>query len=514
MLAAIFAVLFGLSLLPGRKPLCFRFAEKISGDIMPTGAYRYCYYLTWLWFLLLTSLASCNVFFYCRGWYWASGVCLVVSGVVVPLTIVIEHFVRRKRFSVYFTTSGSTGKSKVIVKPFESLAKEVGAHRAYYHKLLGPRLHPQFLATIDPRHMYGTLWRVMLPRAMNCAVDPEIILSPEELLAKMRQEKKVFLVTTPSFLERFTAYADQYQVPQNCVEIVTSGALLTKEISDRTQAVFGIAPRQIFGSTETGGVAWRRGDAPWQVMDAVQVKAVQTEDAAVTRLAVKSPYSFQCGWYVMGDGVELAEDARTFKLLGRTDRLVKINEERVNLVEMEEAMRRLGFEDCALAALDGERGAYLGAVLVSANPVPSLVLRKQCAKIFPKGTVPKKFRFVAELPRNTQGKVLKADIVKILEGAASFATDYRFDGSEHFFQGHFPAAAVLPGVVQLGKAVQAAQAWAGVPLVLKAVKRMKFMRVIQPNETVRLQLTRPSETTFAYEWTRGEDVCSSGVLQF
>ena len=35
MFSIIFAVLFGLSLLPGRKPLCLRVAERLSGGIMP-----------------------------------------------------------------------------------------------------------------------------------------------------------------------------------------------------------------------------------------------------------------------------------------------------------------------------------------------------------------------------------------------------------------------------------------------------------------------------------------------
>ena len=72
-------------------------------------------------------------------------------------------------------------------------------------------------------------------------------------------------------------------------------------------------------------------------------------------------------------------------------------------------------DDVALVALDGEKGPYLGAVIVPADgDVPSdghapkkiLALRKLLIPIFPKGTVPKRYRFVAELPRNAQGKVL------------------------------------------------------------------------------------------------------------
>ena len=131
-------------------------------------------------------------------------------------------------------------------------------------------------------------------------MDPDVILAPEHLIAKMRSAEKVFFVTTPTFLKRFCAYADQYEVPQNCVEIVTSGALLDAETSAAAKRVFGIAPQEIFGSTETGGVAWRRqggenaGPYDWTVFDPVDVRA-----SADGRLVVNSPFSFQKD-FVMG----------------------------------------------------------------------------------------------------------------------------------------------------------------------------------------------------------------------
>ena len=53
MISAVFAILFGVSLLPGRRPLCLRFAERISDGIMPEGAEAYCRRLTWVWFAVL-----------------------------------------------------------------------------------------------------------------------------------------------------------------------------------------------------------------------------------------------------------------------------------------------------------------------------------------------------------------------------------------------------------------------------------------------------------------------------
>ena len=418
MLCAVFAILFGLSLLPGRKPLCLRFAERISEGILPDGAVGYCRRLTWVWFALL---ASCSAF------SLSAAVCAGRTGLVasaiftcalIPLAFLVEGAVRRRRFSVVFHTSGSTSRPKEIVKTFESLAKEVAFHR----KRLSIPAGTLFLATIEPHHMYGKLWRELLPPAAKCEVDPDVILAPEHLIAKMRSAEKVFFVTTPTFLKRFCAYADQYEVPQNCVEIVTSGALLDAETSAAARRVFGIAPQEIFGSTETGGVAWRRqggenaGPYDWTVFDPVDVRA-----SADGRLVVNSPFSFQKD-FVMGDGVEMSPDGRHFRLLGRRDRLVKIAEQRVSMPEMEDRIRDLdGIEDVALTVLEGEKGPYLGAVIVASDAgfhshdaKSVLEVRRRLTPLFPKGTVPKRYRFVTELPRNPQGKVTTTELRELL----------------------------------------------------------------------------------------------------
>ena len=349
----------------------------------------------------------------------------------------------------------------------------------------------------------------------------------------------MFLVTTPSFLERFCAYADQYDVPQNVVEIVTSGALLTAAVSAAAKRVFGRAPLEIFGSTETGGVAWRRQDgAPpadgfdWTVLAPVTV----TADSA-GRLVVDSPFSCAKG-FTMGDGVELSPDRRRFKLLGRLDRLVKIAEQRVSLPEMEEKMRVLpDVREAALVALEGPHGPCLGAVVVLdlTGRAPSelrkralaLDLRKRLLPVFPKGTVPRKYRFVHELPRNAQGKIRVSELKRMLESswtepfvleahrcANGWEADLVFDPDAVYFQGHFPGFPLLPGVVQLGTAHHFAERLLGREIVLKTVKKMKFSSVVRPTEVVHLSLTIVAEGTVAYSYRKHETVCASGIMEF
>ena len=538
MISAVFAILFGVSLLPGRKPLCLRFAERISDGIIPDGAEAYCRKLTWVWFVVLLANAAASVAVVTLlggrgaaalpGWIAACA----LSVAVVGGTFAVEGFVRARRFSVPFHTSGSTATPKTIVKTFASLAKEVAFHRARLADVLSRK--PVFLSTVEPHHMYGRLWRVMLPRAAGCSVDPEVILTPELLLEKMRAAESVFLVTTPSFLAHFVEYADQYDVPQNVVELTTSGALLTADVAAAARRVFGRAPLEIFGSTETGGVAWRRqesGNEPWTVFD--PVKAWSDESG---RLTVASPFS--CARrFTLGDGVLFEPDGR-FKLLGRMDRMVKIAEQRVSLPEMEATMCLLPeVAEVALAAMEGTHGDVLGAVVVPERGWTDLktlgkracarALRAKCQQFFPKGAVPRKYRFVRELPRNAQGKVQASAIREILDSqmtepfteneertASTYAADLTFDRDAAYFQGHFPGCAVLPGVIQLGTAHRLAEAFIGHARTLRTVKKAKFSHVVRPGETVHFTLTKKTDDEFAYEYRRGNEPCASGVLCF
>jgi len=517
MLAAVFAVLFGLSLLPGRRPLCLRFAERISDGIVPEGAAAYCRRLTWVWFAVLTALTVANfalLFELSPGETdptRATPLAFLASGALsfsaVALTFAVERAVRRRRFSVVFRTSGSTGRSKTVVKTFESLAKEVAMHRRRYVDRFGADAARglAFLGTVQRDHMYGRLWMDMLPKALGASSDADVIRTPEELIGKMRRASRVVLVTTPSFLGRLVAYADQYEIPRTAVEVVTSGALLERAVSDAAERVFGLAPLQVFGSTETGGVAWRRfPDELFRVFGPVRVRAAG-------RLEVRSPFSFVRGWYAMGDGAELEPGGRAFRLLGRLDRLVKVNEERVNLAEMEEKVRALGLGDCALAKVALRHGDCLGCVLAGGEPRSPLELRRLLLPVFPKGTVPKRFRFVPELPRNAQGKVVAAEVERLLDG---YETRLRFTGEEAFFQGHFPGLPILPGFVQVGLAVEHATRAYGFEGPLREVKKMKFVRVVEPGRDVALRLARKGEGEVSYEFREGGSTCSSGTLVF
>ena len=84
-----------------------------------------------------------------------------------------------------------------------------------------------------------------------------------------------------------------------------------------------------------------------------------------------------------------------------------------------------------------------------------------------------------------------------------------------YFDGHFPDCPLLPGVVQVGWAVELARSHLALSRSFRALAGVKFMRVIQPGAQVHLMLSLGDdgrELSFAYE-SDGQ-ACSGGRVLF
>jgi len=113
-------------------------------------------------------------------------------------------------------------------------------------------------------------------------------------------------------------------------------------------------------------------------------------------------------WYCTGDVVR--DDPREGLLfVGRRDRMVKRRGHRIELGEIEAALlRHPDLREAAVVALDGgEAGVVLRAHVCGRDGAkPSIVvLKRWCASELPASMSPDLFRFHAELPRTSTGKV-------------------------------------------------------------------------------------------------------------
>jgi acyl-coenzyme A synthetase/AMP-(fatty) acid ligase len=191
-------------------------------------------------------------------------------------------------------------------------------------------------------------------------------------------------------------------------------------------SLLGVWPVEVLGSTETSGVAWRiqqdRGAATlWHTLPEVRVR--QDEDEF---LEVSSPFTGLSGWHRMGDKVRL-ETLRSFELLGRGEHIVKIEDRRVSLAEIEQNLTKHDWvSDAAAVAFDEGGRQYIGVVLElselgraeiesSGRKELNRQLKEWLRDKSDPLALPRKFRYEDEIPVNPQGKRQQAVIRQLFD---------------------------------------------------------------------------------------------------
>ena len=113
----------------------------------------------------------------------------------------------------------------------------------------------------------------------------------------------------------------------------SAGAPLPADTARVVARVLGVPVTEAYGSSETGGIAWREDvAAPWRPFPGVTVAADDDGQLLLDSplLASDSPRPLRCP-----DRIAVREDGR-FDLLGRADDTVKVGGKRVSLGEVEE----------------------------------------------------------------------------------------------------------------------------------------------------------------------------------
>jgi acyl-coenzyme A synthetase/AMP-(fatty) acid ligase len=177
---------------------------------------------------------------------------------------------------------------------------------------------------------------------------------------------------------------------------------------------------EVYGSTESGGIAWRNQSADpesdaWNPFPDVHLN--KDEDGALRLRCNRVPFSE----LRLEDAVDFLPDGR-FRLMGRLDRVVKLQEKRVSLPEMEALLREHPWvRQAALVVLDERPRRVLGAALVI-HPHADVsrdrkvlidTFRTHLARRFEPVVIPKRWRFPDELPFNERGK-LEAEVLSAL----------------------------------------------------------------------------------------------------
>ena len=236
--------------------------------------------------------------------------------------------------------------------------------------------------------------------------------------------------------------------------------------------------------------------------------------------------------------MELQADGR-FALRGRLDRIIKLEEKRISLPMLEQAL--LSHEwvsDVRLGVIQQGR-AYLGALLAP-SPAGLHALRNQGRKTLIETlrrhlgehceaiALPRRWRLLAQLPCNSQGKLAQAEVERLLaaprptavaplsavEQNGEWQLELEVPLDLAHFTGHFPQTPVLPGVVQVDWAQQLArQLIENLPPRFCGMEVLKFQQLVRPGDHLQLSLRFDAERGKLYfAYRNGEAACSSGRI--
>ena len=312
-------------------------------------------------------------------------------------------------------TSGTTGRGKAVPKSIAHLEREVESLDAHlWERVAGAPV----LGSASHQHLYGMLFRVLWPLASGRPFHSRTLLHAEELSPRLSGRGACALVSVPAHLKRLAQRNGFADLARACRVVFSSGGPLDPDTAARWREAMGEAPTEIFGSTETGGVAWRCQGSEGAATPFTPFSGVQVLRDPDGRLRVHSPIAsvgdLRSG-FAMGDRVQILRDGR-FVVEGRADRVLKIGEKRVSLPDMEERLREHELVEAA-ALLPLQRGGdtrVAAAIVLSARGRAllasagargvSLRLREALAREWDRVLLPRAFRFVEALPEDAQGK--------------------------------------------------------------------------------------------------------------
>ncbi|MGR2739531.1 AMP-binding protein [Billgrantia sp. Q4P2] len=411
--------------------------------------------------------------------------------------------------AIVLYTSGSTGDPIRLAKRFDQLDAELAVHAE-----LWPLADSCVISQVSHQHIYGLLTGVLHPLCAGVPFSGDESRYPEVLAARLHEAGDTGLVpvvvSSPAQLSRLPEHLPWHDLPRSR-RVFSSGAPLAAEHARRTENLLHTSVIEIYGSTETGGIAQRRQtqDSTWEALPGVEL-SFMGECLALRSPFLEAPQS----WWQQPDRV--ARTTAGFELLGRADRLVKIAGKRVSLDHIEHALAAIPEVSEARCIDLGRSDGRLGAVVALHDEcMPhrhdtrhELIqrLRTQLSRHLERVAIPRYWRFVDALPSNAQGKLDRGLVSRLFADLDDTKTP-RWLGERRpnpasclltlevperlvFLEGHFEEYPLVPGVVMVQWAIELANDSFGETGEFKGIERLKFQRVLRPGSRFTLQLTR------------------------
>ena len=311
--------------------------------------------------------------------------------------------------SVIFFTSGTTGEPTGALKSRDNITKELETLK----ELFAPYGFQRIIVTVPLIHIYGFLAGVMLPKVLGVEVVLKEEFLPHELI-ELAEDKKTLCVTNPVFLKVLNKLKIEKQYPN--ITFLSSTGKLDTEIAKSLCDKIGCRIYQLFGSTETGGIAYKQNDEElWRPLKDVEITKIDNH------LSVNSPYISDyliedslkkiAKPFVTTDIIEIVDGS--FRLLGRESEIIKISGKRISLLEVERLLEESELIDEVLVKLiynvESHKDEQLEISIVA--QVELIELKREVKQILQESykniNIRTVVRLVDKIERNLMGKKIR-----------------------------------------------------------------------------------------------------------
>jgi long-chain acyl-CoA synthetase len=253
---------------------------------------------------------------------------------------------------------------------------------------------------------------------------------PRAILNGLERSGATVFPGMPVFYQAFAAMPEVPRLPALRL-CISAGAPLARKVGERFSERFGKKIHTFYGSSECGGIAYDRSDAPdyeegfvGTAMENVDVERLDDSAANSSRIAIRGEAVGEGyfplpdeevlggGRFVPADLVRVGE--RGFYLVGRVSDVINVAGRKLNPMEVETEILRLpGVRQVVVFGVPSAlRNEEPVACVAAENGLVKTALMEQCRSALSPWQVPKDIWLVESIPTNERGKVSRRELAE------------------------------------------------------------------------------------------------------
>ncbi len=317
----------------------------------------------------------------------------------------IMKSIEKVNSQLLFFTSGSSGFPVGAFKTRENLLKEVEVLK----ELVSSYNIKRVVVTVPFVHIYGVLAGLLLPLSLG---DITLIVKEDFLPYELLEEashKDTLVITTPVFIKSLGKLSEKKDLSGN-IFICSTGPLHNDDVKV-FESLYRADIAQLFGSTETGGIAYKFGSSErWIPLNSVKVTS--KDDKLNISSPFISPYILNKEIlpleqpFTTEDIVEITNDR--FKLLGRSNKIIKIAGKRISAAQIESILESIEDVNAAIVELVYKkellRSEQILITLEAENEISKKDIKAKISEYYGVLTIPFKVNYVDKMNYSAMGK--------------------------------------------------------------------------------------------------------------